>query len=141
MNISEILKRLPSGTKIYSVIHGKEVELVNIKKSSDKPIIVKEHPTSMLFESFYPDGSFYKGGECVLFPSKDERKWKDISLGLKPFDRVLVKETKDDYWEIDFFSSYTGIKERPYRCLTGNYEYCIPFEGNEKYLLKKENPE
>ena len=141
MNISEILKRLPSGTKIYSVIHGKEVELASIKENADRPILVKEHPTSKFLESFYPDGSICKGGECLLFPSKDEREWQKISLGLKPFDRVLAKETKDDNWEIDFFSSYTGIKELPYRCLMGNYEYCIPFEGNEKYLGKKENPE
>ena len=141
MNISEILKRLPIGTKIYSVLHGREVELVKVEEGASKPIYIKEHPTSMSMESFYPDGSFWKGGECVLFPSKDERKWEKISFGLKPFDRVLAKETKDDYWDIDFFSSYTCKEEQPYRCLMGNYEYCIPFEGNEKYLGKKENPE
>ena len=141
MNISEILKRLPSGTKIYSVIHGKEVELASIKENSDRPILVKEHPTSKFLESFYPDGSICKGGECLLFPSKDKREWVKATFGLKPFDRVLAKETKDDVWEIEFFSSYTDNDTRPYLCLLGTYGYCIPFEGNEMYLGKKENPE
>lgn len=141
MNISEILKKLPSGTKIYSVLHGKEIELVKVEEGASKPIYIREHPTSQALDSFYPDGSYRKGGECMLFPSKDEREWQNISLGLKPFDRVLAKETKDDYWEIEFFSSYTGKKEQPYMCLMGTYEYCIPFEGNEKYLGKIENPE
>lgn len=141
MNIAKILKRLPSGTKIYSSLHGSEIEFVKVEEGSSKPIYVRGHPTSQMLASFYPDGSYLKGGECMLFPSKDEREWQNISLGLKPFDRVLVKETKDGYWEIEFFSSYTGKKEQPYMCLTGTYEYCIPFEGNEKYLGKTENPE
>ena len=141
MNIAEILKRLPSGTKIYSSLHGREIELVKVEEGASKPIYIREHPTSQALDSFYPDGSYRKGGECMLFPSKDEREWQNISLGLKPFDRVLAKESKDDYWEINFFSSYTGKKEQPYMCLMGSYEYCIPFEGNEKYLGKTENPE
>ncbi len=141
MNIAEILKRLPSGTKIYSSLHGSEIELVKVEEGASKPIYTREHSTSQTLDSFYPDGSYRKGGECMLFPSKDEREWQNISLGLKPFDRVLAKESKDDYWEINFFSSYTGKKEQPYMCLMGSYEYCIPFEGNEKYLGKTENPE
>lgn len=141
MNIAEILKRLPSGTKIYSSLHGSEIELVKVEEGASKPIYIREHSTSQSLDSFYPDGSYRKGGECMLFPSKDEREWQNISLGLKPFDRVLAKESKDDYWEINFFSSYTGKKEQPYMCLMGSYEYCIPFEGNEKYLGKTENPE
>ena len=141
MNIAEILKRMPSGTKIYSSLHGAEVELVEVTEDKRQQIIIKEHPTSLARDSFFPNGSFRKGGECMLFPSKNEREWQNISLGLKPFGRVLAKETKDDYWEIDFFSSYTGEKKKPYMCLTGTYEYCIPFKGNEKYLGKTENPE
>ncbi|MBQ2855533.1 MAG: hypothetical protein IJE78_00200 [Bacteroidaceae bacterium] len=140
MNIAEILKRQPSGTKLYSVLHGSEVEFVKVDESLDKTIIVREHSTSKGLDYFFPDGSFRKGGECMLFPSKDKREWKNLTLGLKPFDRVLAKELKDDFWEIEFFSDYTGKKEKPYMCLTGVYEYCIPYEGNEKYLGKTENP-
>lgn len=141
MNISEILKRLPSGTRLYSVLHGSDVELVKVEEGASKPIYIKGHSTSISIESFYPDGSFWKGGECVLFPSRDKREWVKTILGLKPFDRVLAKETKDDVWVIEFFSSYTGNDERPYLCLLGTYEYCIPFEGNEMYIGRKENPE
>lgn len=141
MNIAEILKRLPSGTKIYSVLHGSEVELVKVEEGASKPIYIKEHSTSKSLDAFYPDGSYRKGGECMLFPSKNEKEWQNTSLGLKPFDRVLAKATRYSCWSIEIFSSYTGKKEQPYMCLMGTYEYCIPFEGNEEYLGKTENPE
>ena len=141
MNIAEILKRLPSGTKIYSSLHGSEIELVKVEEGSSKPIYTRQHPTSGMLDSFYPDGSYRKGGECMLFHSKDEREWKNITFGLKPFDRVLVKYHKYDSWGIDFFNHYTDDKEKPYMCLTGAHECCIPYEGNEKYLGKIENPE
>lgn len=141
MNIAEILKRLPSGTKLYSVLHGREVELVKVEEGASKLIYIKENSTSKSLDSFYPDGSYRKGGECMLFPSKDEREWQNISFGFKPFDRVLAKHTEYGYWGIELFSSYTGDKKRQYMCLMGTYEYCIPFEGNEKYLGKTENPE
>ena len=141
MNIAEILKRMPSGTKIYSALHGAEVELVEVTEDIRELIITKQHPTSLATNTFFPDGSYYKGGECMLFPSKDKREWENTTLGLKPFDRVLAKEHKDDFWEIEFFNYYTGEKEKPYMCLMGTYEYCIPYEGNEKYLGKTENPE
>lgn len=141
MNIAEILKRMPSGTKIYSSLHGAEVELVEVTDDKRQLIIIKEHSTSLSRYTFFPDGSYLKDGECMLFPSKDEREWKNITLCLKPFDRVLAKEHKDDFWEIEFFNYYTGDKEKPYMCLMGTYEYCIPYKGNEKYLGKTENPE
>ena len=141
MNIAEILKRLPSGTKLYSVLHGIEVEFLKVDESLEKPIVVREHSTSKGLDYFFPDGSYRKGGECMLFPSKDEKEWSDLVIGLKPFDRVLAKEHKDDFWEIEFFNYYTDDKEKPYMCLMGTYEYCIPYEGNEKYLGKTENPE
>lgn len=141
MNIAEILKRMPSGTKIYSSLHGAEVELVEVTEDKRELIIIKEHSTSLARDTFFPDGSYRKGGECMLFPSKDKREWENITLGLKPFDRVLVKDHKDDTWEIEFFNDYTDDKKKPYMCLMGTYEFCIPYKGNEKYLSKTENPE
>lgn len=80
MNIAEILKRMPSGTKIYSSLHGAEVELVEVTEDKRQLIITKQHSTSLARDTFFPDGSFRKGGECMLFPSKDEREWEIITL-------------------------------------------------------------
>lgn len=51
---------------------------------------------------------------------------------LKPFDRVLVKDTKKAAWQISLF----GFKDyNYYYCIGGaRYEYCIPYEGNEQLL-------
>lgn len=55
---------------------------------------------------------------------------------LKPYDRVLVRNRKQS-WKIDLFSHYEQFGSFHYRTLGGNYEYCIPFDGNE-HLVGKE---
>lgn len=74
MNIAEILKDAPKGTKLYSPLFG-EVEL---KSVSDVIIEVK---VGISVSTFYNDDRYYKGypsGECLLFPSKDERNWDNV---------------------------------------------------------------
>ena len=51
--------------------------------------------------------------------------------GLKPFDKVLVRDDKEDLWFANIFS----YRHRDmYYCLGECYRYCIPYEGNEKLL-------
>ena len=78
MNIARILKRMPSGTKIYSLLHGTEVELVEVTEDKRELIIVKEHYSSLARDTFFPDGSYRKGGECMLFPGGH---WEISRLG------------------------------------------------------------
>lgn len=50
---------------------------------------------------------------------------------LKPFDKVLVRDDKEDLWFANIFS----YRHRDmYHCLGECYRYCIPYEGNEKLL-------
>ena len=50
---------------------------------------------------------------------------------LKPFDKVLVRDDKEDLWFANIFS----YQHRDmYYCLGECYRYCIPYEGNEKLL-------
>ena len=79
MNIAEILKDCPKGTKLYSPICG-ECELVEVNKNKQW-ITVKDNediPTS-----FYANGTQRKYGECMLFPSKDNRDWNTFQ---RPFN-------------------------------------------------------
>lgn len=48
----------------------------------------------------------------------------------KPFDRVLVRNVEHVEWRISLFSSYSDEIYK-YKCINGNYKYCIPYEGNE----------
>ena len=50
---------------------------------------------------------------------------------LKPFDKVLVRDDKEEQWFANIFS----YRHRDmYYCLGECYRYCIPYEGNEKLL-------
>lgn len=77
VNIAEILKDAPSGTKLYSPIYGEcELNRVDINHSS-YPIWVKAIETDGEY-CFTKEGKFeeeLEGGECLLFPSKENRDW------------------------------------------------------------------
>ena len=85
MNIVEILKYCPKGTKLYSTTFG-EVELFNVAPIT-KLIIVQDTYNSHL--TFYSDGSYALGGECVLFPSKDQRDWSKFRFPVKRGDIMM----------------------------------------------------
>ena len=97
MNIAEILKDAPKGTKLYSPLFG-EVKLQSV---SDAMIEVRVGEST---STFYNDGRYYKGypsGECLLFPSKDERNWDNVYF-LK--DKAPVMVSDDGYdWRLRNF--------------------------------------
>lgn len=51
---------------------------------------------------------------------------------LRPFDRVLVRDSKSDNWRANLFG-YIG-KDGYCHCVYANWAYCIPYEGNELLL-------
>lgn len=75
-NIAEILKNCPKGTKLYSPIFG-EVELDEVHSS-----IFVRHASNKTLLAFYEDGKWHSNGECMLFPSKENR---DQSTFERPF--------------------------------------------------------
>ena len=83
LNLLEILKDCPKGTKLYSTIYG-EVELNEININSSEPIyiLVRRGEVSCEEVSLAEDGRLYCGcgGECTLFPSKDQRDWSKFKV-------------------------------------------------------------
>lgn len=144
MNIAEILKNCPKGTKLYSSIFG-EVELLRVDKHSITCMI-----DFGVEESFQSDGKYmarYPDAECVLFPSKDQRDWskfratdKETKPQFKPFDKVLVRDRDDRKWGCDFFC-HLGDKEGVFVCISSWWRQCIPYEGNEHLLGTTKKPE
>ena len=51
---------------------------------------------------------------------------------LKPFDKVLVRDSKSDKWRANLFGYID--KDEYYRCVYANWVYCIPYTGNEHLL-------
>ena len=54
---------------------------------------------------------------------------------LKPFDKVLGRDKKDEIWEADFFSNYREKSQYPFHCIGFNRKYCIPYNEDTAHLL------
>ena len=78
-----------------------------------------------------------------LFPAleKEGKRWdsekKEVvdlkpKCEFKPFDKVLVRDSKSYKWRANLFG-YIG-KDGYYRCVYANWVYCIPYIGNESLL-------
>lgn len=54
----------------------------------------------------------------------------------KPFDKVLVKESKDSVWKIELYShSYQNLNGTFHVCVGHTWRYCIPYNEETKHLL------
>lgn len=150
LNLLEILKDCPQGTKLYSTVFG-EVKFDRIDNILSHPIVVRigriedDHT-----ETFSADGRLYSyhNGECVLFPSKEERNWSKFNTKqpqtkqpkfdpntLNPFDRVLARNDRED-WSCMFFSHIVKDEETyPYACGYDWFTHCIPYNDDTKHLV------
>jgi hypothetical protein len=84
MNLVEILKDVPRGTKLYSPIFG-EVEFFAIDEYSSYPIIVeaRDNYGNKYSKTFTKEGFYsinYSEGEQLLFPSEKNRDWSTFKL-------------------------------------------------------------
>ena len=218
MNIAEILKNAPKGTKLYSPAFG-EVKFICIY--GDK--IMTEDITNIQ-RLFYSNGNFYRDGECMLFPSRENRDWNNICLfkdgdilisssgkpfifkevkgevcsiycgldtggrfwessnnwtlirgvrkatekeidlfferlrkerfkwnsdtltlekledkfditTLKPFDKVLARDTNIGIWVCRIYSHYRNTSNYRHVCVDNSYIQCIPYNDETKHLV------
>lgn len=140
MNIAEKLRNLPKGNILYSPALG-DVIFKGIVKNK---IVVEDYCS--IERTFLYDGRFCPDGECVLFPSRENRDWSTFNLNkfdvssLKPFDRVLVRDLDTDYWKAGIYSHYAVICGYRYVCVANLYRQCVPYNDDTKHLVgTKEN--
>lgn len=81
--------------------------------------------------------------------SKKGKRWdtekKEVvdlkpKVELKPFDKVLCRNSKDDTWEADFFARLTRkeidyTQSGKYLCVGDLWMYCIPYNEETAHLL------
>ena len=92
MNIAEILKHCPKGTKLYSLVHG-EVTLEEVKSVGKYPIKIALN--NKLSTYYSKDGLFFLGaGDCILFPSKEQRDWNKFRLPVKRGDIMMTMDKR-----------------------------------------------
>lgn len=106
LNIVEILKDKPKGTKLYSPLFG-NVYFSDINNSTTYVL----HHTSMA--SFYSDATFIKFEEAepLLFPSKEMRDWSkfawkkgDVLVSEKDYKSHIIFDKFND----DTYTTFTG---------------------------------
>ena len=143
LNLVEILKDCPKGTKLYSPIYG-DVELVKVYHHDENfPIEIKL--SNNTFDCFSKDGRIFTefNGECTLFPSKDQRDWSKFKpkkpkfdpKTLNPFDKVLARNFDSENWKVQLFSYIIEDETHyPYFCINNSYMCCIPYNDDTKHL-------
>ena len=143
-DLVKILKNAPKGTKLWSPLCG-ECKLIGVKEEdNDYPILCKANDGCNI--NFTNLGKFYKvichDGECILFPSKDNRDWSTFRVSehksFKPFQRVLVLSDASNTWLPDIYRYY-NTEYNTHECLC-HYRISdndiIPYEGNEDLVGK-----
>lgn len=144
IDLTKILKNCPVGTKLYSPIWG-ELYFEKVCKGDRYPITTTTKGSCIA--TFTKEGLHYvdEDGECILFPSKDQRDWNKFEAPwykkekfdpntLKPFDKVL--SFCGNTWWCDFFSHVNeNNKPKIFGCLTTGYtSECIPYNEDTKHL-------
>ena len=75
IDLTKILEGCPIGTKFYSSIFDEVVFLRIDRENPSYPILIKVS-FEPKWRNLTKQGKFYAAvGECILFPSKDQRDW------------------------------------------------------------------
>ena len=121
INVAQILKDLPKGTKLYSPLFG------NCELDSVDSFNIKIKATSLNdgIYTFNRDGCYYgciEESECILFPSKENRDWNKFQKPFKDGDiltytgnytTTFIYRKKDN--EHPFATSfYVGCNDAPF---------------------------
>lgn len=113
INIVEILKDKPQGTKLYSSACGK----CNLEEVDDKSFKISFYNSKFGFMNggegyFDKNGKLYDDGECVVFPSKEMRDWEKFSW--KKGDILVSKDNVHIIFEKFEDDTYTRFKGKHY---------------------------
>ena len=145
IDLTKILKNCPVGTKLYSPIYG-EIYFEEMRSNGKYPIITITK--SIYAATFTKEGFYYadEDGECILFPSKEQRDWSKFTAPwykkekfdpktFNPFDRVLVRNFKTTKWRCEHFSHFDGDNYNPCIASCCSYTFCIPYNDETKHLV------
>ena len=158
LNLVEILKDCPRGTKLYSTVYG-DVEFYKIDLDSDSTLKIYVKIWAGVIVRFDDSGKLELScrGECTLFPSKEQRDWSKFKpkkpkfdpKTLQPFDKVLARigDGDDFVWYADFVSHRYDKNNVPEVMSSDKTEFnvsmVIPYNDDTKHLVgtKDEAPD
>ena len=96
LDLTKILRNCPIGTKFYSSYLGKDVFFIGIYDNCIKCEYTSQIDSLNSIIQFKKDSSLYPGGECMLFPSKDQRDWTKWQRPFKDGDIIHVRYEYSD---------------------------------------------
>ena len=150
LDLTKILEGCPKCTEFYHTVYGR-AWLVCIDLCSERPIRLSLHNDSFVNTTLTEKGTFSTDydGECLLFPSKEQRDWSKFERfwdkpkvekfdpqTLQPFDKVLGFYDAKEEWECAFFSHFIEDNRYPVVCVGSmNYSRCIPYNDETKHLV------
>lgn len=148
IDLTKILKNCPKGTEFYHAAYGR-VWFICIDLNSSYPIRLSFSKEIFDDVSVTSEGFLNKNhnGECLLFPSKDQRDWNKFTASwykkekfdpktLKPFDKVLVRDSHTAVWSCKWFSHIMDLSKFYKYATTGClYRYCIPYNNDTEHLV------
>ena len=109
INIAEILRDMPKGTKLYSPLFGK-CELAGVDNSKYPIVIKAQRIDGAISKGIMKDGRYFDGyedAECSLFPSAKMRDWnKFFKRGDVLVDEDLETAVVFDGWANDDYTEF-----------------------------------
>ena len=139
INLCKILKDYSKDTKLYCTFLGD----VLFSKIENNKIFVHIGNTEW---SFYSDGKFICEGECVIFPSREQRDWSKFKVPIKKFnqkdfktfDKVLIRDDDGFEWCPTFLEKISKEPSGKYSAveiISGcKWDMCIPYNEETKHL-------
>lgn len=139
LNLCLILKDCPKNTKLYCTFLGN----VLFSKIENNKIFVHIGNTEY---SFYSDGKFICDGECIIFPSREQRDWSKFKVSIekfnpeefKPFDKVFLRDDYGFQWCPTFLEKILKESSGEYSAvelINGcRWDMCIPYNDETKHL-------
>lgn len=149
IDIVEILKDKPQGTKLYSSACGK----CNLEEVDDKSFKISFYNSKFGFmnggEGYLDkNGKLYDDGECVVFPSKEMRNWSkfawkkgDVLVGVG--QRIIFEKFIDENYtrfqgkySLSTYEDKTLVADK--RCYTSDFRKLDDSVNVENYFKELE---
>ena len=102
-------------------------------ESSEEYRFATEAEKQQLFSALEKEGKAWDSDKKAIVDLKPK-------VELKPFDKVICRNSKDDIWEADFFARLTRkeidyTQSGKYLCVGDLWMYCIPYNEETAHLL------
>lgn len=134
INIAEILKNKPQGTKLYNLLYNIDVELDTIVTTGAKTIVwcTDKIDNNNVCHRFYSEFGTIEGhndGLQILLPSKEMRDWGKFAW--KKGDVLISNDGKKEVF-------FNGFTDDTYALFKAKHGFEILSDGNTIYLADED---